>query len=1472
MVDGRRSWRLLISMLVPAMAFVAVSLAQPATAGAAHATVTEVECPESVTDRTQFNCKVFVNGDDTLVPIGRVRFLDGTQGGTFSPGTCDLERLSDSDIATCTTTYSAVSLGSREIEAVYESANPVAFESSTGTTAVSFRAITLATLDCSPSTVAVESTSTCEIFMVHLAGANESNRVPSGRVAFAALGGGGTFTPESFCDLRPRNETASSCRVDFTPHETLGSREIVTLYLGDDFNEGTRFLQEGTGGVDVVAPRSTVVTVTCLPERVGLNQPSGCVARVDDDQPNPTPVSGSIRFERDATDGAGSFSDDGECELDQESSSCEVEYTPTARGSGAHRITARYSGDAVHGESSGTGQVLVKTAEEEAEDAKTPTVTEVQCGPDRLAKGRTSFCTAIVERTGSNPNPLTGSVHFTTGEQGDFSRASCSLQSTGSAPATCEFTYVPTAVGSGRHRITAEYDGDADYRKSRGEATLTVGSIRFAEPGGDGADPCAERTNPCSLFTAADRSASGTTVKAGDEVILAPGLYTSAAGDLGLRGFTTLAANIDFHGERGLPRPVIDIAPEVVPLAGISIQSGDVVSHMEVKSSTIPVVIFTSGFVEDVIVRSSAEGALACAQADGVIRDSACLTSGANATAIGLEPSGPISRFLRLRNVTAISTGDGSVGLRYSARGGSLGIEAKSVIAHGAATDAVARGLSNPFSPDTGGEVQIAFDHSDYATTSTATDAGGLATVTPAGSGTNIVAEPRLAADQVHQRAASPTVDAGATDGLSGEFDIDGELRAGDGTADIGADEFVVGSTETELRCGPGPVEVDATTTCTAEVTNLGAIEGAPTGSVEFTTEDPGDFAPISCELEGPVEKTASCSATYTPEEATPALHHLNATFKGSPEHGLSADSLDLEVTEQGGGDQQDTTTALTCVLGSVEADHQSRCTATVTGTTTAPTGRVRFTTDDPGDFTPISCELENPVDDHASCAVDYTPDEATPTLHLLKATYTGTTEHAFSEDTFDLTVTEDGSGGGGGGGGESNSTSTTLNCVPDDAILGGGSVCTAIVEGTADADRSAPTGIVGLTADSAGVFSNICTLAPIGQDKARCQAVYEPDPNLAEIGEHELFAEYEGDEDHETSETTAQITVAGPSGGHDTATALECEPSTVILGGVSICTVTVRDLGPDPAVPGGGVFFASDSGGDFSTGGCLLFAVGQGEARCQLIYKPFQDDPAVHRITAVYPGNASHEPSINSDLVNVEPPNGGHRTTTALECQPIIVSVGDTTTCTATVTDEDDDPTDPTRAVVFASDSPGGFDVGGCQLEPPDGDGQATCEFTYRPLEVGTGTHQISAAYEGDNGHVPSPVTSDEVTVTPLIPPPPPGSGQDPKPMPIPSKVTPPPSSAPSAPPTAPNTILKKKPRKRTAKRRAKFKFVSDQPGSTFQCKLDKKPFKACRTPWKKKVKPGRHNFRVRAINPQGIADPTPAVFKWKVGKVKKR
>jgi hypothetical protein len=81
-----------------------------------------------------------------------------------------------------------------------------------------------------------------------------------------------------------------------------------------------------------------------------------------------------------------------------------------------------------------------------------------------------------------------------------------------------------------------------------------------------------------------------------------------------------------------------------------------------------------------------------------------------------------------------------------------------------------------------------------------------------------------------------------------------------------------------------------------------------------------------------------------------------------------------------------------------------------------------------------------------------------------------------------------------------------------------------------------------------------------------------------------------------------------------------------------------------------------------------------------------------------------------------------------------------------------------------------------------------------------------------------------------------------------------------------APETTITKGPRARTHSRKARFKFVSSEPGSKFECKLDRKPFKPCKSPKTyKKLKPGKHVFKVRAVKGKKV-DPTPAKRKFKI------
>jgi subtilisin family serine protease len=102
-----------------------------------------------------------------------------------------------------------------------------------------------------------------------------------------------------------------------------------------------------------------------------------------------------------------------------------------------------------------------------------------------------------------------------------------------------------------------------------------------------------------------------------------------------------------------------------------------------------------------------------------------------------------------------------------------------------------------------------------------------------------------------------------------------------------------------------------------------------------------------------------------------------------------------------------------------------------------------------------------------------------------------------------------------------------------------------------------------------------------------------------------------------------------------------------------------------------------------------------------------------------------------------------------------------------------------------------------------------------------------------------------------------------------------PPPSaplvSPPAAPPVvdtrAPNTTITRGPARRTTSRRATFRFVSSEAGSTFRCKLDRRLWRACRSPKTYRyLRRGWHTVRIRARDAAGNVDRTPAVRTWRI------
>lgn len=102
------------------------------------------------------------------------------------------------------------------------------------------------------------------------------------------------------------------------------------------------------------------------------------------------------------------------------------------------------------------------------------------------------------------------------------------------------------------------------------------------------------------------------------------------------------------------------------------------------------------------------------------------------------------------------------------------------------------------------------------------------------------------------------------------------------------------------------------------------------------------------------------------------------------------------------------------------------------------------------------------------------------------------------------------------------------------------------------------------------------------------------------------------------------------------------------------------------------------------------------------------------------------------------------------------------------------------------------------------------------------------------------------------------------------PPAAEPPPAPKPTPPPRdriAPQTRLGFHPRATVFSvrtwRTVSFRFAADEP-SSFRCKLDARPYRACVSPRLYRVKAGRHAFRVVAIDRAGNADPTSALFRF--------
>jgi hypothetical protein len=82
-----------------------------------------------------------------------------------------------------------------------------------------------------------------------------------------------------------------------------------------------------------------------------------------------------------------------------------------------------------------------------------------------------------------------------------------------------------------------------------------------------------------------------------------------------------------------------------------------------------------------------------------------------------------------------------------------------------------------------------------------------------------------------------------------------------------------------------------------------------------------------------------------------------------------------------------------------------------------------------------------------------------------------------------------------------------------------------------------------------------------------------------------------------------------------------------------------------------------------------------------------------------------------------------------------------------------------------------------------------------------------------------------------------------------------------------APQTTLRRKPQKRSRDRTPTFRFAASEAGSHFECRLDRRRFRSCASPFTaRRLSFGAHRFQVRAVGHDGATDSTPATYRFRI------
>lgn len=334
-------------------------------------------------------------------------------------------------------------------------------------------------------------------------------------------------------------------------------------------------------------------------------------------------------------------------------------------------------------------------------------------------------------------------------------------------------------------------------------AATASADVRYAEPGGNGAPVNCLQSDPCDLEDATSPSLTDD----GDEVILLPGVYSMGSTAISIQD------DINVHGVAAEPSQTRILGTSSI---AVFLQStGAKLSNVQIEGSgSLAAIYITDGVLDRVIALSS--NGYGCLMAGaGTVSNSVCKSTLA-ALGVGMshQNSSAATYSVSIRGSLLIGA-SGGLSASATSAGGSTTIDVLSSIL--ISTDGGSDALAN--ATNASSSVNLDLDYSNFDSVAIVPASPGTMNVTAPGTSSNQTAA-ALFVDEVgndfHQAPGSPTINAGAIDGLSGLLDLYGETRSSGSAPDIGPDEII----ESALPLDPPKTPPPATDT-TAPVTKI---------------------------------------------------------------------------------------------------------------------------------------------------------------------------------------------------------------------------------------------------------------------------------------------------------------------------------------------------------------------------------------------------------------------------------------------------------------------------------------------------------------------------------------------------------------------------------------------------------------------------------------------------------------------------